>query len=311
MSLDSTNVVFLGSQANAATLGKRSTQTDMTFFSRKDSRMIRTYIVPSGFPDKIQPLFQSINLAEHAIFYVESLDRFTGEQILALDAIQKGSGILCHAPSVDHDTLLRAVQNTIVNRYDIVEPDQIKQAANRLISDSIEGPPAAVVDHAFSVKGAGTIVLGKVISGVISKYDNMRVMPSGLDVMIKSIQMHDDPTTSAPSPARVGLALKGITPDKINRGDILCGAGYDPTISDTIRIDFTKTPFYKGGYDTGQMCIINIGLQVVSAKITRTEPLVLSLDRPAVFHADARPVILKPDSQTVRIMGSGTIMSYD
>lgn len=311
MGLDSVNAVFLGSEANAAILGKRGMQTDMTFFGRKESGVIRTYVVPSGFPEKIQPLFQSINLAEHVIFYVESLDRFAGEQILALDAMIKESGILCHAPAVDHDTLVRAVQKTVISRYRIVEPEQLRQEANMLRSEAVDGPPAVVVDHSFLVKGAGTIVLGKVVSGAVSKYDYMRVMPSGLEVMVKSIQMHDDPVESAPSPARVGLALKGITPDKIGRGDILCGTGYEPVVHDTIRLDFTKTPFYKERYATNQMCLIGIGLQVVPCRIMDTEPFVLSLDRPAVYHAGNRAVVLKPDSKSVRIMGSGPVLSHD
>lgn len=311
MSFDSVNVVFLGSEANAATLGKRGMQTDMTFFGRKESGVIRTYVVPNGFPEKIQPLFQSINLAEHAVFYVESLDRFAGEQILALDATSKESGILCHAPAVDHDTLVRAVQKTVVSRYKIVEPEQLRRETNLLGTKAADGPPAVVVDHSFLVKGAGTIVLGKVISGVVSKYDNMRVMPSGLEVMVKSIQMHDDPVESAPSPARVGLALKGITPDKMGRGDILCGTGYEPAVHDTIRLDFTKTPFYKERYATNQMCLMSIGLQVVAGRIIDTDPLTLSLDRHVVYHVGNRAVVLKPDSQGVRIMGSGPVLSHD
>lgn len=311
MIFDSVNVVFLGSEANAATLGKRGMQTDMTFFGRKESGVIRTYVVPNGFPEKIQPLFQSINLTEHVIFYVESLDRFAGEQILALDAMAKESGILCHAPAVDHGTLVRAVQGTVISKYKIVEPEQLRQEAGMLISEAAAGPPAVVVDHSFLVKGAGTIVLGKVVSGVVHKYDSMRVMPSGLEATVKSIQMHDDPVESAPSPARVGLALKGISPDRISRGDVLCGAGYEPAVHDTVRLDFTKTPFYKERYAANQMCLISIGLQVVAGRIIDTEPFTLSLDRPAVHHVGERAVVLKPDSKSVRIMGSGPVLSHD
>lgn len=308
MSLASVNVAFLGSEANAALLAKRGMQTDMTFFGRKESGVIRTYVIPNGFPEKIQPLLQSINLAEHVIFYVDTLNRFAGEQILALDAAAKTSGILCHAPAVDHDTLVRAVKKTAVDKYRIIEPEQMRAEAAKLRSDIIDGPPAVVVDHSFLVKGAGTIVLGKVVSGVVSKYDVLRAAPSGHEVMVKSIQMHDDPVEVASSPARVGLALKGITPDEIGRGDVLYDVNFTPAVSDTIQVDFTKTPFYKGQYGTNQMCMISIGLQVISAKIIDTEPLVVSLDRPAVCDMGDRVVVLKPDSKSVRIMGSGTIL---
>jgi selenocysteine-specific translation elongation factor len=47
-------------------------------------------------------------------------------------------------------------------------------------------------------------------------------MPSGKDIIVKSIQMHDDAVQESKSPARVGLAVKGINADQISRGDILC-----------------------------------------------------------------------------------------
>ena len=47
------------------------------------------------------------------------------------------------------------------------------------------------------------MVLGKVESGMIKQYDELTLLPSGSKVMIKSIQMHDDPATVANSPATV------------------------------------------------------------------------------------------------------------
>ena len=41
-------------------------------------------------------------------------------------------------------------------------------------------------------------------------------------IYVKSIQMHDDPVNESKSPARVGLAIKGVNADEISRGDVLC-----------------------------------------------------------------------------------------
>ena len=78
------------------------------------------------------------------------------------------------------------------------------------------------VDHAFDVKGVGTVVLGVVKQGTVKVYDQLRIMPAGSDIVVKSIQMHDDPVHESKSPARVGLAVKGMTAEQISRGDILC-----------------------------------------------------------------------------------------
>ena len=80
--VESINFVILGDQKIASDFGKMGTQTDITLYDRKESGIIKTWVVPTGFPDKIQPLLQAINLAEYVIFHVEKLDKFTGEQII-------------------------------------------------------------------------------------------------------------------------------------------------------------------------------------------------------------------------------------
>lgn len=51
------------------------------------------------------------------------------------------------------------------------------------------------------MKGVGTVVLGKVTQGKVKIYDTLKLMPKGADVMIKSIQIHDDPVDEAASSA--------------------------------------------------------------------------------------------------------------
>ena len=55
------------------------------------------------------------------------------------------------------------------------------------------------------------------------------------------------------------------------------------------------------------MFLVNIGLQIRPAKIVSLNPMKLSLGKPAVFEKDDTCIILKPESQTIRIVGSGTI----
>ena len=64
----SVNFVVLGKQDIASEYGKKGTESDLTLYDRKESDVIKTWVTPSGFPEKIQPLFQAINLAEYVIF---------------------------------------------------------------------------------------------------------------------------------------------------------------------------------------------------------------------------------------------------
>lgn len=304
--LKSVNFVVLGDQTIAAKLGKKGTTTDMTIYDKKEANVIRTYTTPSGFPDKIQPLLQTINLAEYVIFHVNTLDKFTGEQIIALDMLKKSQGVLSHGYDVDENTLNLMIKNTALSNYLKIDQDKIKEETDRLDQITREGHTRVVIDHCFDVKGVGTVILGKVEQGRIKQYDTLKLLPAGLDVLIKSIQMHDDPAEEATSPARVGLAVKGVTPDQINRGDILCTPHLEQ-VSSEIEIDFKKSQFYKSEISQNQMCLVSVGLQIKPAKFTTVDPMKLTLDKPLVYSKGDICVILKPESQSTRLLGSGII----
>ncbi len=303
----SINFVVLGKQELASEFGKKGTETDLTLYDRKESDIIKTWVTPSGFPDKIQPLFQAINLAEYVIFHVDKLDKFTGEQIIALDSAKKEKGILSHTFDVDESKLEAMIKGTVVEHYTKVDQDKIKVAMDELEPISNNDPSEMVIDHCFDVKGVGTVILGKVTNGTIKQYDNLKLYPAGIDVLIKSIQMHDDPVSESVCPARVGLAVKGAKPDEVGRGDIISEEGAVDVKTD-IELDFKKSPFYKNDIAENQGCLVNIGLQIKAAKFSSISPLKLTFEKPIVCKRGQIAIILKPESTTIRILGSGTIL---
>ena len=183
-------------------------------------------------------------MAEYVIFCVDKLDKFTGEQIIALDSLKKDKGILTHTFDVDESKLDSMIKGTVIENYIKVEHDKIKEEMDKMEPLTVEGKSEMVLDHCFDVKGVGTVILGKVTSGKIKQYDNLKLYPAGIDVLIKSIQMHDDPVSESVCPARVGLAVKGAKPDEVGRGDVISEAGV-VDIATEIVIDFQKSPFYK------------------------------------------------------------------
>lgn len=302
----SINFVVLGKQDIAANFGKKGTVTDLSLYDRKESDVIKTWVTPSGFPEKIQPLFQAINLAEYVILLVDKLDKFTGEQIIALDSLKKEKGILSHTFDVDESKLETMIKGTVVENYIKVEHDKIKEEMDKLPSLSDDHPSEIVIDHCFDVKGVGTVILGKVTHGKIKQYDNLKLYPTGIDVLIKSIQMHDDPVGESVCPARVGLAVKGAKPDQIGRGDVISKEGA-VDVKTEIELDFQKSPFYKNEIAENQGCLVNVGLQIKAAKFTSLSPFKLTFEKPIICKKGQIAVILKPESPTIRILGSGTI----
>lgn len=302
----SMNFVVLGEQTIANDFGKKGTVTDLTVYDRKESDIIRTWVVPNGFPEKIQPLLQAINIAEYVIFYVASLDRYTGEQIIALDMLNKKNGILSHSYEVDENRLHSMIKGTVLQNYKKIDSSNIKEELVKLPHVSNDGPAQIVIDHSFDVKGVGTVVLGKVLQGTINQYDNLKHLPSGTDVMVKSIQMHDDDVKQAVCPARVGLSLKGIKPDEVGRGDIIT-SDESFEIKNELEIDFKQSLFYKGEISENQMCLVSVGLQVKAAKFSSISPVKLILDKPVVCRKNEICLLVKPESTSVRVIGSGKI----
>ena len=68
-------------------LGKKGTTSDLAIFDRKESDSIYTWTTPISYPDKIQSLLQSLNMGEYVILHVTKLDKFLGEQIIAINSL--------------------------------------------------------------------------------------------------------------------------------------------------------------------------------------------------------------------------------
>lgn len=303
----SVNFVILGDATIADNLGKKGTATDITLYDKKDADIIRTFIVPNGFPEKIQPLLQAINLAEYVIFNVNVIDKFTGEQIVALDILKKSKGILLHTYDIDENKLNLMIKGTVLEQFKRVSHDRIQEEVNEFEPNTPESPQSlVVVDHCFDVKGVGTVILGKVISGTIKQYDKLVIYPSNKEVLIKSIQMHDNPVKESVAPARVGIALKDVSSQEISRGDYITTKEMRPLKE--LQLDFQKSPFFKDELKENQMYIINVGLQTRSAKVLSLNPFKLHLDKPVVSGPKDVCMVLKPESTNIRIVGCGGLL---
>jgi selenocysteine-specific translation elongation factor len=320
----SINFVILGDYDNALAgeLGKKGTTTDIAIYDRKASDSIYTWSTPVTFPEKIQSLMQAVNIAEYAILNVTKIDKYLGEIIIALDSLNFKDGLILHSYEVDEGKLKALFKNTSVSHFKLLDSiDQLKREMSTLESKSCDGPVMIPVDHAFDVKGVGTVVLGVIKQGAVKVYDQLKIVPSGKDVLVKSIQMHDDPVHESKSPARVGLAIKGISAEEISRGDVLCSpetfssshvkvVSAETTASTISTTNFAKNPYYKGDLAENQTYMISIGLQIKPVRLKLFSGTVNEIkpeSKPIALFPGQTYVLLKPDSQGTRIIGRGTI----
>lgn len=232
-----------------------------------------------------------------------------GEQILALDCVDMKEGFVLHSYEVDREKLKALLKNTSLAGYRFLDNvEQLKQEMSALKPAAGEGPVMIPVDHAFDVKGVGTVVLGVVRQGTVKVYDELTLLPSGKKVLVKSIQMHDDPVESSSSPARVGLAVKGVSAGDISRGDVICAQGAVNVSSGAVNAKFTKSPFFKGELAENQMYMLSVGMQIRPVKVRQAgDMLEITPEKPVVYRPGQPCALLKPDSQSSRIIGKGIL----
>lgn len=207
-------------------IAKKHTESDITLYGRKDRDLTTTIFVPTKFPDKISSLTDSLSLSEFNIIGMTHLDRYLGEVMIALDLIQKNTGFLVIDQNTDITQIDRIVKGSVLAGYKKFQasPMEILEDLNKIqmnIKRDSDGPVKVIIDHFFKVKSVGTVVLGFVLSGTLKKHQNLFLNPIGIQAQVRSIQMNDVDFEEAPVGSRVGLALKNVDIDDIERGYLL------------------------------------------------------------------------------------------
>ncbi|MCK4937433.1 MAG: elongation factor Tu [Methanosarcinales archaeon] len=279
-----------GRSSLAAKLGKKGNETDITMYDFAKGEQILTIIDPSGYPASPKPLMTALAMADMVLLCIppKGMDAAAGECVIAIDLLGIKHGIVVQTMAdmsnpyelQENATKFRAMlKDTTARDWDIMAVstntfegmEELKEAINNL--DAIiaaqhlrtaDQPPRVMVDHSFNVKGIGSVVLGRVTRGTIHKHEKLTIHPIKREVEIRSIQMHDNDTASAPPGSRVGLALKGVQAKEVNRGHIISA---EEMSSDSIELECNVTRF-SPGLSVGSTLHVYVSLQSSPVKIS-------------------------------------------
>jgi selenocysteine-specific elongation factor len=95
---------------------------------------------------------------------------------------------------------------------------ELEKAAATVAARNSHALARLPIDRVFSMKGFGTVVTGTLIAGTIRKEDELEVLPGGLRVRVRGVQVHDAPAEQSIAGQRTALNLAGAATEQLSRG---------------------------------------------------------------------------------------------
>lgn len=77
------------------------------------------------------------------------------------------------------------------------------------------------IDQVFTVKGQGTVVRGTVYEGTVEEGQSLLIMPEGIEVRARQLQVHHKPAQKAYAGQRAAINLSNVSKEDLERGDVL------------------------------------------------------------------------------------------
>jgi selenocysteine-specific translation elongation factor len=315
-------VAVLAPPDYAKDLGKKGTTSDITFYNLKKGDATVTFIEPTRYPEKLSSLFYTVSLSDCVILVVSEINAAFGECVLMLQSAGKATGYLILKNYITPEQIAPLIRDTVLEQYEVLEEDMVglrekmldisvKQTAHQKTHETT-GKGVVPVDTHFNVKGVGVVVLGSVAQGAIKKHDTLRILPIEKTAQIRSIQKHDDDADTAITGDRVGLALKNIESEDLDRGFVLTT---DPSILHASRITgkaelvkYWPAPLKEGMvlYAGHWMQFLPTRLEtvVVEGDEWRKPTITLSMEKDLVYPPHARVVLHYLEGGKLRVVGS-------
>lgn len=312
------NIAVLGAKDYASKIGKKGTVTDMTFYDHKSGTDSFTLIEPSKYPEKLSSLFYSVAMSEFAILVVDKIDSFFGETIVMTDVLGIDRGWIILQNYIQPEQLKPLLAGTCLEGYEYKEDDPIKLREELIAMAKAEAKApgegtcgSCPVDSHFNVRGVGTVVLGSVIDGYFRKHDKMTVFPIKREVILKSIQKHDLDADDGVKGDHVGLALRGIESDELDRGYVVTT---DPSVKMSRKVEgnVSLIKYWPSPLKEGMVLHIGHWMQMVPCRISsvdngddfRSAKVEFDLESDMIHKPGDKATIMYLEGGKLRVVGS-------
>ncbi|TFG27281.1 selenocysteine-specific translation elongation factor, partial [Candidatus Thorarchaeota archaeon] len=248
-----------------------------------------TLVDAPGHADLIRSVVAGANIIDSAILVVaadEGPKLQTGEHLVILRSMEIDSLVIAITKTdlvnqeqiskvesrmkrIVHDAGFQKVAFVHVSAHRGTGINNLRKSLLRIVipRDRLrEGDVLMPIDHAFPIKGHGTVVTGTILRGQLKTDELVEIVPLGQKGKVRSIQTFSQSRSAASAGDRVGINLPEIDHTQISRGDYLCAPG-SISKSDKMYIHVKTNPLYKAKITKRMILNAAIGMPMVNARI--------------------------------------------
>lgn len=316
-------VALLGAQGYGNTLAKKGTSTDITLYNLKKGDDTVTFIEPTRYPERLAPLFYAVSMSKKAVVVVDEINAALGECLVMLQCCKISSGFFILRNFVPKEKIQPLIKGTSLDAFEFMDDNPIllkekllAQATdnNPVVQECTQTAGIVPVDHSFNVKGVGAVVLGIVANGEIKKHDTVKIFPGTKTAQVRSIQKHDDEFDCAHEGDRVGLAIKNVEVEDLERGTLLTT---DTSVKFTKKVNAQAAiiKYWQTPLKTEMVVHLGHWMQFIPARIDaivdagdwRKPMLTLILEKDLVYRPGDSAMVAYLEGGKLRVAGTLTL----
>ena len=217
----------------ASFIGKKGSENSITFYNRSIDGNVITALAPTSTEDKFYAISEILTISETIVLSTENMDRLFGELLVASKLL--GKNVILTSENADSDI----IKNSGLSNYKVCDRDMLLETILSIGNDNPAQTCRVDIDKAFNVKGIGAVALGVVIRGTINVHDELW-HSSGKKVLVRSLQSQDVDVKTAGPGTRIGIGMKNIEPDVVEKGSILSAVQILPSKKITAKIELSE-----------------------------------------------------------------------
>ncbi len=328
------NVAFVGTQDYAKSIAKLNDTRDIESYVYKVVEDGETKIIsllrPLRHPERLRPLLSVLNVARCGIVEIERVDAAIGEILVAFgcSGIEHGHIIIRPAEGewVDPEQIRVIQQQAGLTSWTLHSTPPDEHEMRKLLFDLLDGledqskaPLVIPVDQHFNVKGVGLVAIGYVQSGIVNKHDKLLALPTTEIGTARSLQVMDDDVDIAIAGDRVGVAMRDMRQEALERGSLLVkpdddDGGHETTMErhEKSRLQLTIAPFQQKAISVGDVIHAAADLQFVVGRVEAIDgqTLDISWDQTLFLRSDNQPrVLINQLDLKMRVLGFSNKLS--